>query len=290
MVVTLIIPTQSHAQRWAQGWVLDALRAQTEPPDALVIACDHCEDDTLGAITANLTRAPVTFTTTILDLTAPPAKPFPASGYADNCLIHFAGDGVLLHLDDDIQLPPDYTKATREHFRGDPHTIVWGHIRFVDAQGNTIQAAMQDDCRHYLADKRHWPTLPGGLCQMPNAEQLHWGAVWSVQRRDLIAIGGHDLADCGYHNQDTKLGNRLARSLAGSYITRDPALTCLHFDRTWHSYHAQDIKAQAAAYNLRRGPIVANGGPGFWSSPWFAGAYQIAAIIPPLTSGADPVH
>ncbi len=275
--ISVIVPTRNRAELWRSGRLLASLRAQDDQPDELVIAIDHTEDDTLDAIRTDTSRNRLSFPVRIIEVTKPRPEPFPASGFPDNCLFHAAKGDVTLHIDDDIALPPGYCRHTRAMFEGLPRAVIWGLLRFVDDQDNEL--ADVSDCRRQHAAKHNWPLGPGGLWLMPTQSQTHWGAVYASTLRDIRAIGGHNIEHCGYHNSDTRLGNRLARFCGQSFATSTPATTCSHLGLTWYSSHKHDKKAIRGSRFTSSSSKIANGGADFWTSTWFDDAYRVTLEI-----------
>jgi glycosyltransferase involved in cell wall biosynthesis len=272
--LSVIVPTRNRAGLWADGWLLDSLRAQAEPPDELIIALDHTEDITLELITADLKLDPVPFPVRILEVLAPRAQPMPASGIPDNCLFHAAAGEILVHVDDDIALPPDFIWKIRWLLEALPPAVIWPNTAFVTKDKSPLPGHDGRDCRPWLASKQHWPLRPGGLLEMPLNMQVHWGAVYCLCARDLRRIGGHNLEHCGWHNTDTRLGNRLVRSGVSSYLTATPDMSPLHLGKTWYAQHAHEPLAIKYSQGTSLGPRFANGGQAFWSSSWFESAYR----------------
>jgi glycosyltransferase involved in cell wall biosynthesis len=272
--LSIIVPTRNRADLWRRRWLLDSLIAQTDQPDELVIALDHTDDDTAAVLTADLAAHPVRFPVRILEVLAPRALPMPASGIPDNCAFHAAAGNIILHVDDDISLPHDFCRRMRMLFEDLPPAVVWAQLAFVDADHNRLPSHDGNDCRSWLAVKHHWQRHPGGLVQMPIREQVHWGAVFTLCARDLRKIGGHALDHCGWHNTDTRLGNRLARSGINSYLTTLPETSALHLGKTWYAQHAREPLAIRYSQGTTTGPRIANGGLAFWSSDWFKTAYR----------------
>jgi hypothetical protein len=281
--VSVIAPTRNRSAYWQSAWLLDSLRAQTEPPDELVIAVDHTEDDTVQVLTADVTTRPLRFPVVILEVLAPRAEPMPASGIPDNCALHAAAGDIIIHVDDDISLPRDFCRRMRLLFDELPRAVIWSRLSFVDADRNPLPAHIGDDCRDRMADQQKWKRHPGGLIEMPMRTQVHWGAVFTVCARDARNIGGHDLDSCGYHNTDTRLGNRLARSGLTSYVTSTPATTALHLGTTWYAQNKKDRHEIRRSQGATTGPRIANGGADFWNSVWFKTAYRLTSTIRPAT-------
>jgi glycosyltransferase involved in cell wall biosynthesis len=273
--LSVIVPTRNRADLWRSGRLLDSLRAQDDQPDELVIAIDHTTDATSGTIIHDLELNPAQFPIRILSVDKPRPHPFPASGYPDNCLFHAAKGDVILHLDDDISLPPGFISHMRALFAGLPSAVVWGMLDFVDDAGEPISGEI--DCRHSFATKQHLPILPGGIYQLPIHHNLHHGAVYTLTARDIRRLGGHNLEHCGWHNTDTRLGNRLARSLGGSYVTA--TTTTKHLGLTFHRQNKNNHDVIRAAQSTFSGPKIANGGVDFWKSSWFDHAYQVTQEI-----------
>jgi glycosyltransferase involved in cell wall biosynthesis len=186
---------------------MDSLRDQDDQPDELVIALDHTEDDTLETITADITTRPVHFPVRILEVLAPRPEPFPASGTPDNCLFHAATGDILLHVDDDIALAPGTVRHARTLLHELPRAALWYLMTFVDENRRALAAGA--DWRLALASRLRLPLLPGGMMQPPATSSAFTGAIFATTRTALHAIGGHDMRHVGYHNQDTRLGNRL---------------------------------------------------------------------------------
>ena len=266
---------------------MDSLRAQPIPPDELVIALDHTEDDTAAAIYSDLARAPTRFPVRLLEVLAPCPGPNPASGIPDNCLFHAAAGDVLLHVDDDLALPPRYIEIMRALFLGLPEAIIWPRLDFVSTDEHPIAGI--SDVRVDACRRHHWPTLPGGLIEIPATLQLRWGAAYVVQAKTIRAIGGHDLETCQYHNTDTRLGNRLAQAGITNYFAFVDELAVKHLGPTWHQAHKADPQAIAASQGRFRVRTIANGGPSFWTSSWFDTAYKPLKTYP-LTHSPRPLH
>lgn len=264
LTLSVIVPTRNRAGLWRSGRLLDSLRAQTSPPDELVVALDHTQDDTLKIIRSS--RIP--FLARILEVLAPRPGPNPASGVPDNCLFHAAAGAILVHVDDDIALPPRFLELTRALFLGLPPIVIWPRIDFVDVPPGI------HDCRTDIMARHHWPTLPGGLVEIPRALQLRWGAVYACRAEDIHAIGGHDLETCPYHNSDTRLGNRLAAAGFRNFFAFVHELAVQHLGPTWHQANAHDPQAIASSRGKLRSKTIANGGAAFWSSSWFNAAYK----------------
>ena len=281
--VSVIVPTRNRAGLWADGWLLDSLRAQTEPPDELVIALDHTEDITLELITADLKLDPAPFTVKVLDVLAPRAAPMPASGIPDNCAFHAAAGDIIIHVDYDISLPPDFCRRIRWLLEDMPAAVLWSQLAFVDKNHAPLPDHDGHDFRTWLAQKHHWRRHPGGLIEMPLAQQVHWGAVFSLCARDVRRIGGHNLEHCGWHNTDTRLGNRLVRSGVSSYLTSTPEMQPLHLGKTWYAQHAKEPLAIRYSQGTSIGPRIANAGQAFWTSPWFDTAYRLTTTFPAST-------
>ena len=289
MLLSIICPTRNRAHLWRSGWLLDSLRAQTVPPDELVIALDHTEDDTAAAIEETLSRAQLCFPVRLLEVLVPRPGPNPASGIPDNCLFAAATGDVILHVDDDICLSPDTIKLTRDLFEELPNVALWYLMTFVDVNHHALPEGR--DWRLPRIDTFHWPKVPGGLVRPTNNSGAFTGAIWSTTRSALRAIGGHDITLCGYHNTDSRLGSRLLEYCSGgSYLCTSPKLQQEHLGLTWHMQNHSFPQILRAAYKARRaGATVANGGPHYWTSPWFANAYKYLKTYP-LTAEPTKLH
>ena len=262
MTLSVIVPTRNRADLWRSGWILDALESQTEPPDELVVALDHTDDDTADVIRA----AAPPFPTRILEVLSPRPGPDPASAVPDNCLFAAATGDVLVHLDDDITIPPDFCRRMRGLMDAHPRAIIWAYLLFVNADLSLLIDDPPVDYRPALAAKRRWPFSPDGIFQLPANRTLHWGAAWAAPRAEILAIGGHDLTLAKYRNADTRLGNRLVRAGLTSYVTSTADLTAYHLGTTWKASRRHADRRRARTRGPTGGPKVTNGGPAYWTS------------------------
>jgi hypothetical protein len=265
VTIAVICPTRNRAQNWRTGPLPATMRYQTRPPDEILIALDHCDDDSLDAVrSADLGPSPVR----ILDVLVPRPEPLPASGFPDNCLFHAAASDIVIHVDDDLELPPGLIAAVAEAFVGGNTFIVWPQTDFVDVDLDYLNDPT--DCR---AHAKGLTPLPFGFREIPRSRRLHWGAAYVAPRSLIQYAGGHRLEDCGYHNTDTRLGCRLAR-MAPSYLATAPSWRILHHGLTWHLAHKDDPVTIEESRSRSAGPPIANLGHRFWTSPWFESAYR----------------
>ena len=277
MTLSVIVPTRNRAELWRSGRLLDSLRNQTEPPDELVIALDHTEDNTADTIHEQLIALPSKFPVRLLDITAARPGPDPASAAPDNCLFAAAAGDILVHLDDDLAIGLDFCRRVRTLLPLGKRAILWHQLFFLTAQTNerthnAARNAIHDDTlptdyRTTLAIKHHWPRLTGGIIQLPAHRMLHWGAAWSAHRAEILAIGGHDLRLAGYRNADARLGNRLVRAGLTSYVTCKDSLAAIHLGTT--------RRAKTHSSGPTGGPKIANGGAGYWTSEACRTSYRI---------------
>jgi len=279
-VLSLVIPTRNRAALWRSGWAIEPIRRQTEPPDELVIACDNPDDDTIVAVREATRNTP--FPVRILDLVAGRPGPNPASALPDNCLFHAARGDIVLHIDDDCHIHPDACRRLRQLLRDLPRSIIWLKFNFVNADGSPLVDYPRTDSRLRCAEHFKWPTLPGGVIQLPSRGVYHWGAAWAIPRRELLAIGGHCMALSQFRNSDTRLGSRIVANGVASFVGAIPELAADHLGPTWYAVHQHDRDA----LRLSRGPItgktIANGGPAFWETDWIKAAYT--ELDSPVTS------
>jgi glycosyltransferase involved in cell wall biosynthesis len=272
VTLSIIVPTRNRAELWRSSWLLDSLRAQTKLADELIIAIDHPDDDTTTAVLDQVHGRPAATRIRVLDVLAPRPGPNPASGIPDNCLFHAATGDIIVHLDDDIHIPTRLLELITTLYLGSPSAVIWPRLDFVDAYHSPLPNV--NDCRVDIRRRHSWPTLPGGLVEIPAALQLRWGAAYVARTCDIRAIGGHDLRTCQFHNTDTRLGNRLAAAGIRNYFAPRDELACEHLGPTWHQLHRDDPQATAASQGRLRGPTIANGGDRFWTSTWFDTAYR----------------
>lgn len=265
MKIAVICPTRNRAGHWRTGPLPPSLRYQTRQPDEILIALDHCEDDTLDAVrSADLGPSPVR----ILEILVPRPEPLPASGFPDNCLFHAARSDIIVHVDDDLELPPGLIAAVADAYSSPGAFVVWPQTDFVFV--DPARLPDPSDCR---AHSHGLINLPFGFREIPRHRRLHWGACYVAPLFLIRHAGGHRLEDCGYHNTDTRLGCRLAR-LAPSYFATGPNWRILHHGMTWHLAHKDDPATIRESQARTPGPPIANLGLRFWSSPWFASAYR----------------
>ena len=267
MTLSVIVPTRNRAELWRSGWLLDSLRAQTKPPDELVIALDHTEDDTLDVIRSSQLPFPVR----VLEVLSPRPGPDPASAIPDNCLFAAATGDILVHLDDDIALGRDFCRRSLEFLDLQPRSIIWAGLRFVTANHSPLTGHPPVDYRPTMAAKRHWPTLAPGVARLPAHWCVHWGAAYAVRRAEVLAIGGHDLRLAGYRNADARLGGRLVRAGLSSYVTSTDDLSAHHLGTTH--------RAKTRSAGPTSGPRIANGGPAYWTSEACRASYRTVEVL-----------
>ena len=267
VTISVIIPTRNRAELWRSGWVLDSLRAQTRPPDELVIALDHTPDDTLDVIRA---RA-LPFYTRILEVLSPRPQGDPASAIPDNCLFAAATGDILVHLDDDTALGPDFCRRAQEFLELQPRSVIWARLRFVAGDHSLLTDHPPIDYRPSMAAKRHWPASPDGIFRLPANWCVHWGAAYAVPRAEVLAIGGHDLQFGEYRNADARLGGRLVRAGLSSYVTSKDEHTAHHLGTTH--------RAKTRSTGPTSGPKIANGGLEYWTSAACRQSYREIEVL-----------
>jgi len=267
VTLSVIVPTRNRSELWRSDWLLDSLRTQTRQPDELVIALDHTEDDTLDVIRA---RA-LPFYTRILEVLSPRPQGDPASATPDNCLFTAATSDVLVHLDDDIALGPDFCRRALALLELEPRSVIWAGLRFVTADHTPLTNHPPVDYRPSMAAKRHWPELPPGIFQLPAHWCVHWGAAYAVRRAEVLAIGGHDLNFAQHRNADARLGGRLVRAGLTSYVTSKDEHAAEHLGTT--------NRAKTRSSGPTSGPRIANGGPAYWTSDACRASYRTLEVL-----------
>lgn len=272
MKLSVVVPTRNRAALWRSGWLLDSLRAQSEPPDELVVAVDHPDDDTLTAVIEAGRRIP--FPVRILEILAPRRGPNPASAVPDDCLIAASRGDILIHLDDDLSVGSHFCRRLRTLLDCDARAVIWPQLHFVNPDHSPISDAPPQDSRSARAARMSWRTLPGGLIEMPRTESCHWGGAWAVKRAELLKIGGHCLQLAPFRNSDTRLGNRLVRSGCSSFLGAHRELVTDHLGQTWFSTHRSDKEAIRVSRGATHGITIANGGQAFWTSTWIRDAFR----------------
>jgi len=268
--MSVVVPTRNHASLWRSGWLSRGLVDQTEPPDELVVALDHTEDDTLDVI--RKTRFP--FPVRIIEVLTPRVGPNPASANPDNCLFAAARGDILVHLDDDLSVHPDLCRRLRMLLDPGPHAIIWLQLRFVGPDHAPLTSSTPTDSRFRKAARLHWQLQPGGVINLPRSAQLHWGGGWACHRKELLDIGGHCRQLAAFRNSDTRLGNRLVRHGLQSFVTSGPQLTADHLGPTWFATHRHDRDAIRESRGPSHGATIANGGPAYWTSTTCRESYR----------------
>jgi glycosyltransferase involved in cell wall biosynthesis len=269
--LSVITPTRNRADLWRSGWLADTLAAQVEPPDELIIALDHTEDDTLAAICSSRMPFPVR----ILEVLEPRQGPNPASASPDNCLFAAATGDIILHLDDDLAVHPNLCRRIRDLLDCNTQSVIWPAMHFVNADHSPVTTAHPLDSRTRHAQLHNWPTLPGGIVALPRPALMHWGAAYAVHRANLLAIGGHCRQMAALHNADTRLGNRLVKLGLTSYLGTHPELQADHLGLTWYQLHKSDPKAISENRGPSFGVTIANGGPAYWTSETCRQSYRV---------------
>ena len=260
--LSVIIPTRNRAELWRSGWVLDSLRAQTRPPDELVIALDHTNDDSLDVIRSSRMPFPVR----ILEVISPRPQGDPASAIPDNCLFAAATGDVLVHLDDDIALGRDFCRRAQEFLESLPRSVIWAGIRFVTADRSPVTVHTPFDYRPATGVQLRWSMSPDGIFQLPTYWCVHWGATYAVRRAEVLSIGGHDLRLAGYRNTDARLGSRLVRAGLSSFVTSKDEHAAHHLGTTH--------RAKTRSTGPTSGPKIANGGLEYWPSAACRSSYR----------------
>jgi len=271
LTLSVIVPTRNRAELWRSDWLLDSLRTQTRPPDELVIALDHTEDDTLASITSQVFQSNPPFSVKILEVLSPRPHGNPSSAVPDNCLFAATTSDILVHLDDDIALGQDFCRRSLAALTSSPKSVIWAGLRFVTADHTPLTNHPPVDYRPSMAAKRHWPASTDGIYQLPAHWCVHWGAAYAVRRAEVLAIGGHDLNFAQYRNADARLGNRLIRAGLASYITSTDALAADHLGTT--------NRAKTRSSGPTSGPKIANGGPSYWTSDACRASYRILEVL-----------
>lgn len=273
--LSVITPTRNRAGLWRSGWLLNSLAVQTDPPDELVVALDHTEDDTLDAICSSTTPFPIR----ILEVLDPRPGPNPASATPDNCLFAAATGDILLHLDDDLRVSPGLVRRIRVLLACTARAVIWLPMLFINPDGSPITSTPPVDSRSTRAARHNWLTLPGGLTPLPRSALMHWGAGFAVHRTEIRNIGGHCRQTAALHNADTRLGNRLVRAGVQSYLGVHPDLRAEHLGPTWYATHKSDPQALRESRGPSYGITVANGGAAYWDSETCRQSYRVIKVL-----------
>jgi len=168
---------------------LYSLRAQTRPPDSIVVVDNASTDET-----GDVARA-VPGVTVIHE----PRKGLPV---ARETARRAADSDVLAYVDADCRVPLQWIERVEARFaRNDSLVAVTGPYRFYDwhRTGRSLVA---------VYDRLIAPPTHAALHRLVGAGAILYGGNFAVRRDALERIGGFD-ASIEFHGEDTNLGRRL---------------------------------------------------------------------------------
>jgi glycosyltransferase involved in cell wall biosynthesis len=191
-VVSVVIPT--HQRRDELHRALLSLAEQTAPPSAyeVVVSIDGSTDGTAEM----LATLPVPYTLHVAD------GPQRGRATACNAGLELAGGEVVIVLDDDMQVVPEFVERHHSHHPPGSRLCVMG----------AVPVQLRDDsplAARYVADKfgAHLDTIArAGHVFVPR--DFYSGNA-SLRAEVLREVGGFDTSFGSYGNEDVELGLRL---------------------------------------------------------------------------------
>ena len=234
---SIVVPT--HQRRASVLRLLDALHAQSAPPDAfeVVVAVDGSEDGTREALAQYGAHFPLRAVW----------KPQGGRASACNAGARAAEGEIVVFLDDDMEPTPGFVAAhLAAHRDGQPVGVV-GAAPIVESPGAPAIVAYR---ARGFAEKME------GLAA--NADNLAFNDVYtgnfSIRRDVLLAAGGYDEAFRLYGYEDYELALRLRR--AGVRFAFDQAAVARqHYTKSLRSLAADTAASgQTAVLFARKHP------------------------------------
>ncbi|MEW8977732.1 MAG: glycosyltransferase [Symbiobacterium sp.] len=243
-VASVIIPVYEHAERLRL--TLASLAAQRcDWAQVEVIVVDDGSTEDIAAV-ARAARLPVRYH----------CRPHAGRAATRNAGVELARADLLLFVDADLWLPPDFVAAHLEvHRRGEADLAI-GRLRHIAAENfpavrDLLEAGAPASALEPLTREEDYLRLLEAVYLHERRRRLMpWiSCLFSNTsvRRDLIeAVGGFDESFSGWGLEDIELGWRLFR--AGARFTYLPHVTSFHLD------HAADGDAmvQDMVRNLKR--------------------------------------
>lgn len=194
--VTIVIPT--HDRRPVLARTLDALSRQTCPDGTfeVVVAANACTDDTVTHVRALATPYPLR----VLDL------PSPGAGAARNAGADAARAPLLVFLDDDVEVLPEFVEAHRDAHAGsgpDEMRVAVGYLPSVLQPRRDLFAVALRGWWEAMFDRMREPGHRWSYTDLLSGN-------FSIGREAFQRAGGFDVRyRC---HEDYELGYRLVRA------------------------------------------------------------------------------
>jgi GT2 family glycosyltransferase len=273
--VSVIVPT--HQRRETLRHTLESLRAQTADPESfeVVVATDACDDGSAEMIDAFM--APYA-----LRRVDPPRR---GRAAACNAAIAVARGEVLIVLDDDMEVVPEFVERHRSHHPPGSRRCALGAVP-VELDPGSPRAA------RYVKEKfdLHLSRLPDPA-HLALPRSFYTGNA-SLRTETMREVGGFDDSFAVYGNEDVELALRLRA--AGVELGFDPeALAYQSYDKDLGGLQRDTLaKGRTTVQLARRHPEVFGdlrlAEPGEASRPWLASRALLLALTRrlPAASGA----
>ena len=201
--VSLIVPT--HQRRVALGRALASLFDQTAPPDAfeVIVSVDGSNDGTAEMLAGF--DAPFSLRSVV--------GPQRGRAAARNAALEEAGGEILILIDDDMEVVPEFVERHRAHHPEGSLICVLGAVP-IKVGGASSRAARYaqakfDDHLQRLVDPDH--------LELPRS---FYSGNTSLRAEVLREVGGFDESFTAYGNEDVELSLRLRA--AGVRLRYDP--------------------------------------------------------------------
>jgi GT2 family glycosyltransferase len=234
---SIVVPT--HQRRASVLRLLDALHAQSAPPDAfeVVVAIDGSEDGTREALASYRAPFPVRAVW----------KPQGGRASACNTGARVAEGKIVVFLDDDMEPSPEFVAAhVAAHHAGEALGVV-GAAPIVELPEAPPVVAYR--ARGFAEKMRGLAAKAGGLA----FTDVYTGN-FSIRRDVLLAAGGYDEAFRLYGYEDYELALRLGRA-GVRFVFDQAAVARQHYAKSFRAL-ADDTAAsgQTAVLFARKHP------------------------------------
>lgn len=274
--VTVVVPT--HQRRETLRRTLESLREQSVDPSSyeVIVATDACDDGSAEMVDA--------FAAPYRLRRVDPAGRGRAS--ACNAAIGLASGEVLIVLDDDMWVVPEFVERHRSHHPPGSRRCVLGAVP-VELEPGSPRAA------HYVKEKfgLHLARLAEDPEHLGRTRSFYTGNA-SLRTEVMREVGGFDESFGIYGNEDVELALRLRA--AGVELGYDPeALAHQRYDKDFTGLQRDTrAKGRTTVHLARRHPQVFGdlrlAAPDDSSRPWLAARSLLLALTRrlPATAGA----